>query len=147
MNIVIVFVIVLFLDVLMYIIETYNEIYNRDIIDKMSLVAQFHVKVAWFKHIWYFIYFILHKKGYLTLTISGWCWSFFKLWRLTIEHCTPIACSGWQTFSLASTETTMQDISPLYAVFLANLNETHPGALLLRSGAISVARSFVPGCR
>ena len=45
-NIVIVFVIVLFLDVLMYIVDTYNEIYNRDIIDNMSLVAQFHVKVA-----------------------------------------------------------------------------------------------------
>ena len=46
MKIVIVFVIVLFLDMIMYIIEAYNEIYNRDIIDKMLLVAQFHVKVA-----------------------------------------------------------------------------------------------------
>ena len=46
MNIVIVFIIVLLLDMLMHIIETYNEIYNKDIIDKMSFVAQFHVKVA-----------------------------------------------------------------------------------------------------
>ena len=44
MNVVIAFVKVIFLDVLMYIIETYNEIYNRDIVDKMSLVVQFHVK-------------------------------------------------------------------------------------------------------
>ena len=36
----------------------------------------------------------------------------------------------------------------LYNVFLANLNESHPGASeLLRSAAISVAKSFVPGCR
>ena len=51
MKIVIVFVIVLFWGVLMYIIEIYNEIYNRNIIDKMSLVTQFHVKVDWFKYI------------------------------------------------------------------------------------------------
>ena len=29
----------------MYIIETYDEIYKRDINDKMLLVAQFHAKV------------------------------------------------------------------------------------------------------
>ena len=51
-------------------------------------------------------------------------------------------------FSLAPTDTTSQDISPFYAVFLANLDETHPDASeLLRSGVISEARSFVAGNR
>ena len=45
-------------------------------------------------------------------------------------------------------DTPTQDISHFYTVFLANLNETHPGAFeLLRSGAISVPRSFGPSCR
>ena len=35
-----------------------------------------------------------------------------------------------------------------FAVFLANLEETHPGSrALLQNGAFSVARSFVPGSR
>ena len=35
-----------------------------------------------------------------------------------------------------------------YSIMLANIDETHPGALdLLKQGAFSVARSFVPGCR
>ena len=42
----------------MCIIEIYNERYNRDIIDKMSLVAQFHVIVVWFKHIWFISFHI-----------------------------------------------------------------------------------------
>ena len=35
-----------------------------------------------------------------------------------------------------------------FSVFLANIDISHPGALeLIKSGAFSVARSFVPGCR
>ena len=35
-----------------------------------------------------------------------------------------------------------------FALFLANIHETHPGASeLLKAGAISVARSYVPGNR
>ena len=35
-----------------------------------------------------------------------------------------------------------------FALFLANIDETHPGASeLLKAGAISVARSYVPGNR
>ena len=35
-----------------------------------------------------------------------------------------------------------------FSMFIANIEESHPGATeLLRRGAISVARSFVPGSR
>ena len=34
-----------------------------------------------------------------------------------------------------------------FATFMANIEESHPGATeLLERGAISVARSFLPGC-
>ena len=36
----------------------------------------------------------------------------------------------------------------MFSVFIANIDQTHPGALeLLKLGAFSVARSMVPGCR
>ncbi len=36
----------------------------------------------------------------------------------------------------------------MFSMMMANINHTHPGALdLLKHGAISVARSMVPGCR
>ena len=127
----------------MYTIEIHNEIYDRDIIDKMSLVAQFHVIAVWFKHIWFISFHIkrdiLHGPYLVRAGVASICED---------QPYTPIACSRWQTFSLAPTDTTSQDISPFYTVFLANLNETHPGASeLLRSGVISEARSFMPGNR
>jgi len=36
----------------------------------------------------------------------------------------------------------------MFSVLLANIDDTHPGALdLLKRGAISVARSMIPGSR